>query len=48
MKASRNEAYYKLLQQGLLIYLKAQASILETSVIPQYDNEEVKRNTTSK
>jgi len=33
MKASRNEAYYKFLQQGLLIYLKAQTSLLEASVI---------------
>lgn len=31
MKASRNQAYYKLLQQGLLIYLKAQTSLLEAS-----------------
>ena len=28
MKASRNEAYHKCLQQGLLAYLKAQTSIL--------------------
>ncbi len=29
-EASRNEAYYKLLHQGLLAYLKAQTSLLET------------------
>ncbi len=29
MKASRNEAYSKCLQQGLLIYLKVQATILQ-------------------
>ncbi len=29
MKASRNEAYYKFLMQGLLVYLKAQTSILK-------------------
>lgn len=28
LKASRNQAYYKCLHQGLLIYLKAQTSIL--------------------
>ena len=31
MKASRNEAYSKCLQQGLLIYLKAQTIILQAS-----------------
>jgi hypothetical protein len=31
MKTSRNEAYSKCLQQGLLIYLKAQATILQAS-----------------
>jgi hypothetical protein len=31
MKASRNETYSKCLQQGLLIYLKAQTTILEGS-----------------
>ncbi len=30
-KASRNQTYYKCLQQGLLIYLKAQATILHAS-----------------
>ncbi len=28
-EASRNQAYYKLLQQGLLVYLKASTSLLE-------------------
>jgi hypothetical protein len=31
MKASRNQAYSKCLQQGLLIYLKAQATSLQAS-----------------
>lgn len=31
MKVSRNEAYSKCLQQGLLIYLKAQTTILQAS-----------------
>ena len=31
MKTSRNEAYSKCLQQGLLIYLKAQTTILQAS-----------------
>ncbi len=30
-KASRNQAYYKCLQQGLLVYLKAQGTILHVS-----------------
>lgn len=30
-KASHNQAYYKCLQQGLLIYLKAQGTILHAS-----------------
>ena len=31
MEASRNETYYKFLQHGLLIYLKAQTSLLEAT-----------------
>jgi len=31
MKASRNEAYSKCLQQGLLVYFKAQAAVLQPS-----------------
>lgn len=30
-EASRNQAYYKFLQQGLLIYLRAQTSLGESS-----------------